>query len=201
MKRCLVFISGIAEKAYGKDTLVKCKEFKQKINKIYGQEHIKEIHYQPIMDKFAFLGKSLLDPVRLLFSPTGWAAEKFVQKELQKLTSQYDEVDVITHSQGSWMVMKSNVKIRRCYNIANPIGWFAPLARWLVQLNIGKPKLVVDELFYIYSTSDLVSKRPPKIEKKWTCRAEKVTVINTETVHDLDKYFIALNSRYPYIFN
>jgi len=200
MKKGLVFITGISDRPYGIEQICQQKEFWRKIVNKYGREHIHEINYQDIMDKYAFAFKSLLDPVRLVMMPKGWRAERFVAQELIRLSSIYEELDVITHSLGSWIVLKANVKVHNLYLIASPIGWTLPAGRTFVQLNIGNPRIVADNLFYIYSDSDFISKYPPVIEGKWTLKADNVRVINTKTVHDLRKYIIALNSRYPEIF-
>ncbi len=201
MKRCLVLISGISSHAYGLEQICTQKHFYRKIVEKYGRNHIYEIDYQKIMDRHALLMKSILDPLRLMFSPDGWAAERHVNDELQKFNERYDEVDVLTHSQGSWMVLKANAHIHNAYIIASPIGWFAPIARTMVRMNVGTPKLIVDNLFYIYSTKDLVSKQPPEIKGKWSFHAKNIQVIDTKTIHDLRKYLIALSSRHPQIFN
>lgn len=200
MKRCLVFITGISDNAYGIEQACQEKVFWRKMVAKYGRDHIHEINYQTILDKYAFAFKSLLDPVRLVMMPKGWRAEKFVQLELIRFNTLYDEVDVISHSLGSWIVLKCRAFIHNLYLIASPIGWIAPIARSFVQLNVGTPKVIVDNLFYIYSESDPVSENPPIIEGKWRLKANKLEVINTETVHDLRKYLVYLNSKRPDIF-
>lgn len=200
MKKCLVFLTGISDAAYGIEQVSKKKLLWNKLVNKYGRQHIYEIDYQKILDKHAFAFKSLMDPVRLVMLPKGWRAEKYVQDELQRLNKIYDEVDVISHSLGSWIVLKCKAFIHNLYLVASPIGWIAPLARTFVQLNVGRPKVVVDNLFYIYSESDPVSMNPPTIEGKWRLKADKLQVIDTGTSHDLQKYLIALNSRYPEMF-
>lgn len=201
MKKCLALIGGVSDHDYMLDNLVQCKSLWRKLLAKYGREHIYNVRYQDIMDKHALLMKSVLDPVRLMLTPNGWAAERHVDSFLKDLEGKYDEVDVITHSQGSWMVLKADVKLNKLWNIANPIGWFAPLARTMVRLNIGKPKVKVKELFYIYSSEDFVSKKPPRIKGKWTLDATKIHTIDAKTIHDAKKYFIKIDSFYPQVFD
>jgi hypothetical protein len=201
MKRCLIIVGGISDHAYGIEQLCKQKViWKRLINK-YGRDHIYEIDYQKIMDKYAFAFKSLLDPVRLTLMPKGWRAEKFVEKELQRYASLYDEVDVISHSLGSWILPKCNVRLNNLYLIASPLGWFTPLARGFVKLNVWSPKVKPNKLFWICSKNDPISNHPPELKGKWTMGANYVEYIDSGTTHDLGKYMVALNSRYPHIFN
>lgn len=201
MESCLVLIGGVSDHAYLLDQLTQCKHLWRKLVGKYGRQHIYNLEYQHIMDRHAIMMKSILDPVRLALTPNGWAAERYVEDYLKDLSYKYDKIDVITHSQGSWMIMKTDVKLNTLWNIANPIGWFAPIARMMVQMNIWSPKVEVNNLFYLYSTEDFVSKRPPKIKGKWTCKADYVEVIDTKTSHDARKYLVKLNSHYPWIFN
>jgi hypothetical protein len=200
MKRCLILVGGISDHAYGLDQLCEYKTFYQKMVKKYGRQHIYEIDYQKIMDKYAFAFKSLMDPVRLVMMPKGWRAEKFVEKELQRYASMYDEVDVISHSLGSWILPKCKVILNNLYLIASPLGWFTPTARKFVQLNVWNPKVRPKNLYYIYSTKDPISSHPPKLDGKWSMKSDHLEIIDTGTSHDLRKYLTALNSRYPKIF-
>lgn len=201
MKRCCVLITGVSDHAYGLEQLCSYKTFYKKMVEKYGREHIYEIDYQKIMDKYAFAFKSLMDPVRLVMMPKGWRAEKFVEDELQRYTSLYDEVDVISHSLGSWIVLKANVKINNLYLIASPVGWFTPAARGFVQLNVWSPKIRPENLYWIYSKNDPISSHPPEMKGRWLMKSKHHELIDTGTVHDLRKYLVKLNSKYPWIFN
>jgi len=198
-KRCLVLIGGVSEYAYLLEQIIKCKALWNYFVGKYERDHIYNLNYQPIMDKHALVMKSIFDPIRLILTPNGWAAERYVNETLQKLSQEYEEVDVISHSQGSWMVMKADVKLNNLWNFANPIGWFSPLARTAVRINIGKPKVEVKNLYYIYSSKDLISKRPPEIKGKWTCKADYIEVIDTYTSHDMRDYISKINYKYPWV--
>lgn len=197
MRRCLVLLGGISDHAYMKQQISQVTTVhKQLINK-YGATHIHEVNYQPIMDKHAVIAKSLLDPARLVINPDGWKAQAYVEGELKRLCSIYDEVDVISHSLGSWMILKCNVKINNLFLIASPIGFSTFIARNIVQMNVGTPKIRVQNLLVGYSKNDLISCFPPEISKKnkWGLGADYIEVRETGTSHGIDKYLVYLNGK------
>jgi predicted alpha/beta hydrolase family esterase len=189
-KECLVLVSGIAGQAYSLKELKKNEVIYSKLVKRYGEDNIIEIDYQPIMDRHAILGDTILDPIRLLINPDGWAAERFVEVSLQNICKEYPTVNVITHSLGSWIILKCNAKINNLTLIASPIGFAGILGRHTVRLNIGKPKLKVFRLNYIWSSNDPVSCFPPKfdINGKWGLDATYMINVNTRTGHSLGEY-------------
>lgn len=189
-KRCLVLISGIAGEAYSLEEIKKNVEVYRLLCYKYGEKNLIEIDYQPIMDRHAILGDTLLDPFRLLLNPNGWAAERYVIESLRQITKDYTKVDVMSHSLGSWIVLKANVTINKLILIASPIGFSGILGRHTVRTNIWKPKIEVLRLYYVYSTNDLVSCFPPKnIENsKWGCKCGIFKQINCHTGHGLGQY-------------
>lgn len=195
MQKCLVLLGGISDHAYMKQQLTQVPTvYKQLMNK-YGATHIHEINYQPIMDKHAILAKSLLDPARLVINPDGWKAQSYVECEMKRLCSIYDQVDVISHSLGSWMILKCDVKINSLHLIASPIGFSTFIARNIVQMNVGTPKIKCKNLYYSYSSNDLVSCFPPAIQGKWKLGSTYCEVRNTGTPHDFTRYLIYLNGK------
>ncbi len=189
-RKCLVLISGIAGDAYGKKELEKHEDIYKSLVYKYGEENIIDIDYQPIMDRGAILGNTLLDPLRLLLNPNGWAAQKFVNDRLKEITATYEIVDVMTHSLGSWMVLKAKVNIHKLILIASPIGFAGVLGRHTVRANIWSPSIVVNKLYYVYSTNDPVSCFPPlNIHgSKWGCKSDQVYLLNSHTGHGLGDY-------------
>jgi hypothetical protein len=186
----LVLISGIAGEAYGTTELKKHKEVYKALCYKYGEENIIDIDYQPILDRHAFLGDTLLDPLRLLLNPNGWAAERYVAETLAQITTQYDKVDVMTHSLGSWIVLKCKAKINKLILIASPIGFSGILGRHTVRANIWSPKIETLKLHFVYSTNDPVSCFPPQHieDSKWGCKCGIFKQVNSGTGHGLGDY-------------
>lgn len=195
MKRGLVLLGGISDHEYMREQVASVKSVHKNLIDKYGACHIHAIDYQPIMDKNAIICKSLLDPARLILEPNGWRAQAYVEGELKRLCKIYDQVDVISHSQGSWMILKCDVKVHNLYLIASPIGFCTFIGRNIVQMNVGNPKIKVDNLYYSYSKEDPVSQFPPEIKGKWALGAKHIEVINSGTTHDLTKYLVYLNGK------
>lgn len=195
-QRCLVLLSGVSEEAYLKANLEANKPLYEQMVKLYGEDNIFNIDYQPILDRHALFFKSILDPIRYALTPNGWIAEEFIEEFLNDLELHYREIDVISHSMGSWLIYKCDAKINKLINLANPIGFFTFFARTAVRMNLHIPRINTEELFYIYSKKDLICKnKPRKIEgTKWDAKASKVEVIETGTGHDAREYL-------DYLFN
>jgi len=183
MTNCLVLITGIGEAAYGFKSLRESVMWKH-IEARYSD--VVEIRYQPIMDKYAVVGKSLLDPLRLMFTPQGWEAEEHIRKRLHQIRGTYNEVDVLTHSLASWMIYKMDVRFENMYVVASPIGWCTAVSRWAVRVNIGTPKVSCKKLIYLYSKKDPVSMFPTRIGKYLV--GDKNHTFETGTSHNLDEY-------------
>lgn len=189
-QRCLVLISGVSEEAYLERDLKSNKELYNQMIKLYGDGNIFNIDYQPILDRHALIGKSILDPLRYALTPNGWIAEDFIEEFLNDLQLHYREIDVISHSMGSWLIYKCDANINKLINLANPIGFFTFFARTAVRMNLHTPRINAKELFYIYSEKDLICKnKPRKIEgTKWAANASHVEVIETGTGHNAKDY-------------
>ena len=198
MMRGLVLLGGISDHEYMREQVASVKSVHKNLIDKYGACHIHTIDYQPLMDKHAILFKSLLDPARLVLNPNGWRAQAYVEGELKRLCKIYDQVDVISHSLGNWLVSKCNVKLNNLYMIANPIGFCTLIGRNIVRLDIGTPKVTCNSLFYAYSKQDLVSCKPPEITKsnRWGLKSNYLEVIETGTHHDVTKYLTYINGKF-----
>lgn len=188
--RALVLISGISDKAYSLSEIMKHDDVAKTLTYKYGIDNIIEIDYQPIMDQAAILGDTLLDPLRLLMNPNGWRAENYVRETLNNICTQYETVDVMTHSLGSWIILKCNAKINKLILIASPIGFAGIIGRESVRLNIWKPKLEAFRMYTLYSKNDPVSCFPPvnRETSKWRCGSDLYHEYDTKTGHGLDQY-------------
>lgn len=155
----LVLISGISKEDYGLEEFNKsclCDKLRTRYDQIV------EIRYQHIMDRDTHWFKTFGDPFRLLWSDNGHLAQKHVNEELKNITAAYEVVDVLTHSLGSWMVMKVPTRINKLINIANPLSWVGLLGGWIVRKDIGEVKLSANWTYYINSYTDMVSCWKPR---------------------------------------
>ncbi len=150
----LVLISGISKHDYGMEEFNKSCLY-DKLKDRYSS--VIEIRYQHIMDKDAHWFKTFGDPFRLLWSDNGHKAQEHVNRELKRIAESNVTVDVLTHSLGSWMVMKVPTRVNKLINIANPLSWIGLFGGWLVRKDIGEVKLGANMTYYINSYTDAVS--------------------------------------------
>lgn len=195
--RTLVLVGGISDHSYMKDQ-IKESNLSKEIECYY--PNIIEIDYQHILDKYAVCFKSLGDPLRLMLTPFGREAQTYVEKSLQMIQHKYTHIDLMSHSQGSWMTMKCNVEVKNYFCIANPIGFSGIIGRTAVHLNIGKPKIRAKRFYNIFSSKDLVSCFQPR-DQKWDVGKAVSKYIDTETGHGLKDYCDVLDKDYLTIFH
>lgn len=196
MGRTLILVGGISDHAYMKEAIQKTNLWGN-LCELYTD--IIEIDYQKVMDRHALLFKSLLDPVRLLMSPDGWAAERYMNKVLTEVISHKVKVDLMSHSQGSWMTMKMPIKVENYFCVANPIGFKGFIGRKTVQMNISVPKIISKRHYMVYSNNDLISCDIPFNKKLWGT-GKIVEYLETGTKHDMVEYADWLNRKALYLF-
>ena len=195
--RTLVLVSGISDHSYMREELKKSKLYDE-LSQTYN--NIIDVDYQHIMDKYAICFKSLGDPLRLMFTPFGHDAQKHVERSLQTLKMFHGKIDVMSHSQGSWMTMRCNVDVNNYYCIASPIGFAGVIGRTAVQLNIGSPKIRAKRFYNIFSSKDFVSSHMPR-DLRWDVGNSVTRYIDTGTSHSLVEYAEVLERDYLTIFH
>lgn len=186
-KNCLVLVSGIGEQAYCLKSLRET-DFYAKIEDLY--DGIEEVDYQQFLDEKVRVGRVILDPWRLLFTRNGRQAQDYLEEKIKSLVEQYDNVDCLSHSQGSQMILRAPVKFRKLILVASPLGFGTILARMAVRWWVGLPKVKCDTLYYIFSVFDPVSMFAPNLitEVKYQLSASRVFPLNTMTGHHLKRY-------------
>ncbi len=182
--RALVLITGIAEKDYGMSTVRKHKYYKT-LRVIY--DEIVEIPYQLILDKHALAFKTTLDPARMVLTRKGRKVVEYVENRLHRLHRLGFDIDIMSHSLGSWITLKCNVKVKNLILLAPPPGWATPFLRLVVKMNVGTPRIRAATMLWLYSKKDPVSKCPPKESKKYNVGRDNYW-IETGTSHNMKRY-------------
>jgi len=180
--KALIIITGIGESAYGIDCLKKTGVYPLAAEYY---DCIKEIDYQPILDRRNMCFKTLGDPIKYMLSPKSHKVREFIEAETKQLLRNSDEVDLLTHSLGGWISEELHIKVHNWYSLASAVGWFLPFGRMMIDLRIQKPNIKYDYRYWVFSEKDLVASTPPFKDKNYNINTEFIKIVSP---HDMEKY-------------
>lgn len=195
-KKALLLISGISEVEYCLTDLQAHRIFPKLKNTF---QKIEEFKYQYVLDELTLnnrISRVYLDPARLKIDGLKKAIiKKMLQLHIELLKREGYDVYLFCHSLGTWIAAMTNVKVSGAWFAGSPIGWFAPLGRFIVRNDISfwpnqKCPLKVENTFYnLFSKKDKVGNVSIlSANKKWGFGAQYKYEYETNTEHDFTQY-------------
>lgn len=205
-----VGISSTDTQKYGHESVTDNSRFVSLIENYY--DEIVYFYYQEILDRGAFIGKTLLDPIRLKIK--GATKNHIVGRFeglVNRILSQGKEVHILGHSLFCWVSQLAELKVEKVIHCGSPVGFATPILRFIVRNDIArfpwtKPKLQANKFINLYSTSgwlkEPVGTKPfIKDNRKWALGAELAIELDTKQTHDFSDYieFLVQNRRLIYL--